>query len=236
MKEPMPWYQTTFPLLHNICPLAAGQGAAASSVQAGQGSRLTMGELLFFFSVSFLNSNEKFSLIIGLAMANNLYFVSEPIETPVPLLLFHFWRYTNIHPCSWPGPLGQQMSTQAHLAWPLPRLPRTSFIFSTAPSPPPLVLPSIFNICLYPCFPWPLYSVYYTKLSLAFTCGGNKLIVLSYLGRIWWQILTLGQHKIIFDPVKNCILGHWQILYKINFLKKCLFLPKKCIFFTKMAI
>ena len=27
----------------------------------------------------------------------------------------------------------------------------------------------------------------------------------------------------------NCILGHWTFLYKINFSKKCVFLPKKCI-------
>ena len=46
----------------------------------------------------------------------------------------------------------------------------------------------------------------------------------------------MRQQKNIFDPLKNCILGHYSFLYKMNFSKKCYFLPKKCIFLTKMAI
>ena len=45
----------------------------------------------------------------------------------------------------------------------------------------------------------------------------------------------MRQQKIIFDLLKNCILGHWSILYKITFSKKCHFLPEKCIFLRKMA-
>ena len=36
--------------------------------------------------------------------------------------------------------------------------------------------------------------------------------------------------------LKNCILGHWTFLYKMNFFKKCHFLPEKCFFLTKNAI
>ena len=58
-----------------------------------------------------------------------------------------------------------------------------------------------------------------------------------WLGWIWWKILTLDWiKKIFFDTLKNCILGHWTFLNKMNFLKKCLFLPEKCIFLKKMAI
>ena len=43
----------------------------------------------------------------------------------------------------------------------------------------------------------------------------------------------MRQQKIIFEPVKNCILGHRSFIYKMNFSKKCHFLSKKCIFFDK---
>ena len=39
--------------------------------------------------------------------------------------------------------------------------------------------------------------------------------------------------KNIFDTLKDCILGHWSFLYKMNFSKKCHFLPEKWIFFDK---
>ena len=54
------------------------------------------------------------------------------------------------------------------------------------------------------------------------------------IGWIWWKIITLDWiKKICFDTLKNCILGHWTFLFKMNFLKKCLFLPEKCIFLKK---
>ena len=48
--------------------------------------------------------------------------------------------------------------------------------------------------------------------------------------------LNIWQQKIIFDPLKKCMLGHQSILCKINFWKKCHFLPEKCIFLDKMSI
>ena len=45
--------------------------------------------------------------------------------------------------------------------------------------------------------------------------------------------LKIWQQKIIIWPREKMYFGSPIILYKINFKKKCHFLPKKCIFLDK---
>ena len=48
--------------------------------------------------------------------------------------------------------------------------------------------------------------------------------------KLRYEILFYSKFKSL---LKNCILSHWTFLYKMNFLKKCLFCPKNAFFWQK---